>query len=212
MLSYRSMKKNKTINEDIAAPRWTRNAPEVDEDLPISKTQRKAEADAQQALGVRLCELPKSKLLQLNLPEALQEAVLESAKITANGAMRRHKQYLGKLMRDIDHKPIEEQLARWDGKHNEENARFHAMEAWRNRLLNDQNAVTEFFALYPQADIQQLRTLIRNTQKELAGNKPPKSSRELFKVIRALSEGVSQESLNDDDLSNFDEPNPSNIS
>jgi len=204
MLSYRSMKKNKTINEDIAAPRWTRNAPEVDEDLPISKTQRKAEADAQQALGVRLCELPKSKLLQLSLPEALQEAVLESAKITANGAMRRHRQYLGKLMRDIDPTPIEAQLARWDGKNNEENARFHAMEGWRTRLLNEQDAVTAFFALYPQSDIQQLRTLIRNAQKEAAANKPPKSSRELFKVIRALSEGESDDVIGDA-LSEFDE-------
>ncbi|MEK9826519.1 MAG: DUF615 domain-containing protein, partial [Methylotenera sp.] len=38
-------------------------------DLPPSKTQLKAEADAQQALGVRLTELSKETHLKLNLPE-----------------------------------------------------------------------------------------------------------------------------------------------
>ncbi len=187
------MKPNKSIKENTVQPTstkfgWTTAAPVVDENLPPSKTKLKEEADAQQALGVRLCELPKDKLLKLDLPEALFEAVMESKKITANGAIRRHKQYLGRLMRDIDTATIEDQLARWDGKHNEENARFHVMERWRTRLLADPNVVSEFLAAFPQADIQQIRTLIRNAQREEAANKPPKSSRELFKKIRELSE------------------------
>ncbi len=43
---------------------------------------------------------------------------------------------------------------------------------------------------YPRTDVQQMRTLIRNAQKEQAANKPPKSSRELFKMIRELAEGA----------------------
>lgn len=166
-------------------------AVEVEAELPISKTKLKAEADAQQALGVRLCELSKEKLAKLDLPEALLEAVLENKKITANGAMRRHKQYLGRLMRDIDTAPIEEQLAKWDGKHTAENAYFHGLERWRDRMMSDANVLNEFIAQYPKTDpldIQQLRTLIRNAQKELAASKPPKSSRELFKLLRALTQ------------------------
>jgi ribosome-associated protein len=49
-------------------------------------------------------------------------------------------------------------------------------------------ALQEFLAAFPQADIQQLRTLIRNAQREEASQKPPKSSRELFKLIREISE------------------------
>jgi len=158
-----------------------------DADLPPSKTQLKAEADAQQALGVRLTELSKDKLLKLNLPEEVFEAVLESRKITANGAIRRHRQYLGRLMREIDTAPIVEQLARWDGKHTAENAYFHGLERWRDRLINDSNAMSEFMALHASTDSQQLRTLIRNAQKELAANKPPKSSRELFKLLREIT-------------------------
>jgi ribosome-associated protein len=158
-------------------------------DLPPSKTKLKAEADAQQALGVRLCELPKDKLLKLNLPEDLFTAVQDFKKITANGAIRRHRQYLGRLMREIDTAPITEQLARWDGKHTAENAYFHGLERWRDRLINDtgSNVLSEFIALHPDTDSQQLRTLVRNAQKELAANKPPKSSREIFKLLRDIT-------------------------
>lgn len=154
----------------------------------ISKTKLKAEADAAQAIGKKLVDLPKDKLLKLNLPEALFEAVIEAKRITANGAIRRQMQYLGRLMRDIDAAPILDQLHRWEGKHNEENARFHGMERWRTRLLSDTQAISDFLVAYPQADSQQLRTLIRNVQREEAANKPPKSSRELFKLIRETIE------------------------
>lgn len=174
---------------------------------PISKTQLKAEADAQQALGVRLTELSKDKLLKLDLPDTVLAAVLESKKITANGAIRRHKQYLGRLMREMDNAPILEQLARWDGKHSAENAYFHGLERWRDRMIADVNAIAEFLTQFPQTDpqdIQQLRTLARNAQKELASAKPPKSSREIFKLLRAITspsadaEGVNKDLAEDD--------------
>lgn len=188
MLSYRSMKQNKTQDEAITQNHWTAKAPVADENELPSKTQLKAIADAQQALGVKLCDLPKDKLLQLKLPEALEEAVLESHRITANGAIRRHKQFVGKLMRDVDPDPIEVQLAKWEGKHSAENARFHSMERWRDRLIDDENALTDFLTQFPQADRQQLRALIRNAKKEVAANKPPKSTRELFKLVRFIIE------------------------
>ncbi len=163
------------------------NEPVSEADLLPSKTKLKAEADAQQALGVRLTELPKDKLLKLNLPEDLFTAILETKKITANGAIRRHRQYLGRLMREIDTAPITEQLARWDGKHTAENAYFHGLERWRDRLINDANALSEFITLHPSTDSQQLRTLIRNAQRELTTGKPPKSSREIFRVLREIT-------------------------
>jgi ribosome-associated protein len=181
-------KKSDVNAEQAEKQRWTITPPTLDDTLPPSKTKLKNEAEAQQALGVRLCELSKEKLLKLDLPESVYAAVVESKKITANGAIRRHRQYLGRLMREIDTAPIEEQLAKWDGKNQEENAKFHAMERWRTRLLGDANAVSEFLSAFPQADSQQIRTLIRNAQREHLANKPPKSSRELFKMIRELHE------------------------
>jgi ribosome-associated protein len=155
---------------------------------PLSKTKLKAEADAAQSIGKKLVDLPKDKLIKLNLPEALFDAVLEAKRLTANGAIRRQMQYLGRLMRDIDSAPIIEQLQAWEGKNTQENARFHSMERWRDRMIENADAVSEFLVAYPHTDSQQLRTLIRNAQKEAAANKPPKSSRELFKLIREIIE------------------------
>ena len=168
---------------------------------PISKTKLKAEADAAQNIGKKLIDLSKDRLIKLALPEALLDAVLEAKRLTANGAIRRQLQYLGRLMRDIDSAPIVEQLQAWEGKNTQENARFHTMERWRDRLIAEPAALQAFLALYPQADIQQLRTLIRNAQKELAAHKPPKSSRELFKLIRELSEDAPENTVeNETDL------------
>lgn len=169
------------------------NKPVVDEENITSKTKLKQAADAVQEVGRKLVDLPKEKLNKLNLEESLMDAVLEAKRITANGAIRRQMQYIGRLMRDTDVAPIIEQLTKWEGKNQEENARFHQMERWRTRLLESQEAVSEFLNLYPQADSQQLRTLIRNAQKEASLQKPPKSSRELFKRIRMLMEGVDAE-------------------
>ena len=190
-------------------PKKTTKNPELDNEVDLesdllpSKTKLKAEADAQQALGVRLTELPKDRLLKLNLPDDVTQAILDTKKITANGAIRRHRQYLGRLMREINTAPITEQLARWDGKHTAENAYFHGLERWRDRLITDNNALSEFIALHPSTDSQQLRTLIRNAQKELASNKPPKSSREIFKVLRDIT-SVDQSGNSDEDSETAD--------
>ncbi len=176
------------------------NDANLDADLPTSKTKLKAEADAQQALGVKLSALSKDKLNKLNLPEELLTAVLDTKKITANGAIRRHRQYLGRLMREVDTAPIIEQLSRWEGKNTAENAYFHGLERWRDRLISEPNALSEFMALHPNTDSQQLRALIRNAQKEHLANKPPKSSREIFKLLREItSSGTSTDSGESDE-------------
>jgi ribosome-associated protein len=164
----------------------------------ISKTKLKAEADAAQDIGKKLIDLPKDRLIKLNLPEALFEAVTEAKRITANGAIRRQKQYIGRLMRDIDIAPIVDQLQRWEGKHNEESAKFHTLERWRERLLTQETAVSEYIAANPQVDSQQLRTLIRNAQREEAAQKPPKSSRELFKLLREIAESNENDDIADE--------------
>jgi ribosome-associated protein len=171
-------------------------------DAPISKTKLKAEADAAQSIGKKLIDLSKDRLIKLALPEALFDAVLEAKRLTANGAIRRQLQYLGRLMRDIDSAPIVEQLQAWEGKNTQENARFHGMERWRDRLIAEPATLQEFLSAHPKAEIQQLRTLIRNAQKEAVANKPPKSSRELFKLIREISEATNPADTSPDESNN----------
>ncbi len=159
-----------------------------DQQEEISKTRIKQQMHELQELGEKLVELPKDKLNQLDLPESLRDAVLEARRITAHGGKKRQLQYIGKLMRSVDPEPIQVKLDQWSGNHAEETALLHRLENWRTRLIDDDNALSEFLTLHPDFDVQQLRTLIRNARKEAQQQKPPKSSRELFRTLR---EGLS---------------------
>lgn len=158
----------------------------MQEDEEISRSQRKRDVEALQEIGERLVTLNAARLAQLDIPDKLREAVREARRLSANGAIRRQKQYIGKLMRAVDPAPILAKFAEWDGKSREQAARFHELERWRDRLLADDKAVSELVMAHPRADVQRLRTLIRNAHKELAAARPPKSSRELFKALRHL--------------------------
>lgn len=191
------MKPNKTsqtLNTEQAGQEPTDQA-----DEPISKTKRKAAMDELQDIGATLIELPKEKLAKLDLPEILVDAIREAKRITANGATRRQLQYIGRIMRNVDTAPILDQLQRWEGKHTAENAYFHRLENWRTRLIAEEGLLSEFMLQYPNVDSQQIRTLIRNARREEAAKKPPKSSRELFKLLREITAESAQEALPDDD-------------
>lgn len=153
---------------------------------PVSKTQLKASAEALQDLGVKMIALPDSKLAQLPLSEDLLQAIKQAQKIKSNGALRRQRQYIGSLMRDIDAQPILTQFEKWEGKNQAENAFFHLLERRRDQLIQDDQALQTLIKEYPQLDIQNLRNLIRNARKEAQQNKPPKSSRLIFKYLREL--------------------------
>ncbi|MDP2832463.1 MAG: ribosome biogenesis factor YjgA [Pseudomonadota bacterium] len=153
-------------------------------DSPISKTRRKNEMNALQDLGVELVKLSRERLEKMDLPDRLLTELLEAQRLTANGAIRRQMQLIGKLMRDVESDPIAEQLALIKGESTAAKTEFHALEQWRERLLQDDAALTEWLARYPDADAQQMRQLIRNARKEAAESKPPKSSRQLFRLLR----------------------------
>jgi ribosome-associated protein len=76
--------------------------PTADAALTPSKSQRKRDAHALQALGVQLVALSTAQLARLDLPEPLHEAVLAAQRMRAHGARTRHLQYIGKLMRQIE--------------------------------------------------------------------------------------------------------------
>jgi len=168
--------------------------PQLDDDEEYderpSKTQRKNEMHALQDIGEELVELNNDRLRQLDLPESLLDAVTEARRIHARGARKRQMQYIGKLMRDIDPAPIQAKLDEWKGLNKEQIAKFHMIERWRDRLIADDQAISELARDFAAADIQKIRTLIRNARKEQANNQPPKSSRALFAELRGVMENA----------------------
>ncbi|SFE90726.1 ribosome biogenesis factor YjgA [Nitrosomonas sp. Nm166] len=163
------------------------NNPENDDkqDIAPSKTQRKKDMHALQEIGEQLVELDQKKLNEFDLPEILMDAIKQARTMQKHGARRRQMQYIGKLMRNIDVLPIQEKLNSWHQASLHQTAKLHQLERWRERLLTDEHALTEFAQKYPTADLQHLRLLIRNAQKEKAADKPPKSFRLLFQALQA---------------------------
>ncbi|MNE00026.1 hypothetical protein D3C80_924210 [compost metagenome] len=154
-----------------------------------SKSQVKRELHALVDLGERLTTLKPDLLAKLPLTDGMRRALADAPKHTANIARKRHLQFIGKLMRDQDTDAILVLLDQLDASTRQYNERFHNLERWRDRLIAGDDAVLEKFVVdYPDADRQQLRSLIRQAQHEVAQNKPPASSRKIFKYIRELDE------------------------
>ena len=164
---------------------------------PPSKSSRKREMHALQDLGEQLVALSSDRLKKMALPDALYEAV-RAAQGFKMEARRRQMQYVGKLMRKIDPAPIHAQLLVFSGKSATEVAKMHRLERLREQLLEDDKAIGTVVELWPQVDVQYLRTLRRNALKERETAKPPKAFREIFRVLRELQDA--QDAAAEDDV------------
>ena len=80
----------------------THPAPTADAPPRPSKSQRKRDAHALQALGAQLVALPPAHLARLALPDALHEAVVAAQGMRSHVARARQMQYIGKLMRQLE--------------------------------------------------------------------------------------------------------------
>lgn len=167
------------------------NHEEEDEEIIwVSKSEIKRDAEELKRLGAELVDLGKNSLDKIPLDERLRTEIELAQRIKKEGR-RRQLQLIGKLLRSIDVEPIRTALDKLKNRHNQQVALFHKLEMLRDRLIEKgDEAMTDVLALYPQADRQQLRSMIRNAQKEKAGNKPPKSARQIFQYLRELAEAV----------------------
>ncbi len=154
-----------------------------------SKSQRKREMTALQKTGEQLVNESADRIKRTPMPENLREAILECQRIRNHEGRRRQLQYIGKIMRSLDEEAIatiNRTIESWRGLSKADTLLMHALENQREKLLADERALTEFLHKYPQADIQQLRTLIRNAKKETAANKPPKAYREIYRLLKQI--------------------------
>jgi ribosome-associated protein len=153
--------------------------------LEISKSQRKREAHELLDLAKKLISMPKPKLVGLPMDQDLRDEVEFTRSIRAHGARKRQLMTVGKMLRKRDTGPLTDAVNNIDQKNRRVNARFHHIETWRDRLIegNDQ-ALSELFKQIPDINVQTLRQLIRNAQKEVKLGKPPVAVRKLFKLLR----------------------------
>ena len=162
---------------------------EFEEELPPSKSQEKRDCDALNKLGEELLKLKQEELNTMNLPEALADALLTAKKIQSRSGLKRQRQYIGKIMRQLNSDEIKQHLERIKDKHDTNTVQFRKVEQWRDRLLaDDKTTLSEIIEAHPETDRQHINQLIRQAKREIEQDKPPTSARKLFKYLRDLQE------------------------
>ncbi len=143
---------------------------ETDNDFDlISKSQRKRDADAMQALGQKLTELKPAQLAGLSVTDTLVSAIEEYNRLPKSfAAKNRQLQFIGRLMRESDYVAIAEEVAKLESPN-------YVSAKTKRKKLADKNAlallsqgdpvINELLAKHPSLDRQQLRQLHREYQK-----------------------------------------------
>ncbi len=155
----------------------------------VSKSQRKRDALALKALGKTLTELPLKDLEKLPLSVALFEAIVQ-AQSMQKGALKRQIGTIAKMMASEDSAKIKVELERLRQAYHGKVREFHQLEHWRDALLSgDTDILGQLRHQFEDFDIQYVRQLVRNAQKEASQQKTPKSARLLFQYLKQCQHG-----------------------
>jgi ribosome-associated protein len=154
-----------------------------DDDAP-SKSQRKRQAAAQQSLGEQLAELPPEALDTLDLPDRLRDALEQLRTISSHEARRRQRQFIGKLMRDLDPEPLQAFIDSHRRPSRESARLFGLTEEWRDRLVAEgDHAVQAFLSAYPKSDAAALVEAVVAAREGRSG-----AAKRLFRMLRPIVE------------------------
>jgi ribosome-associated protein len=158
-------------------------------DPPPSKTSRKRESRSLQELGEALIDLPPGEVDELDLPGRLREALEEARRIKSHEALRRQRQFIGRLMREIDAGPVRDFLDRRQAVRDSDTRVFHAAESWRRRLLQGEPDSIEQCAATLGLDQARLRNQVEAVFSAHSDTVRKGASRALF---RALHEAIAR--------------------
>jgi ribosome-associated protein len=173
--------------------------------VDMSKTDLKKHSDHLQDLGESMLTISASLMEKLQqthpMSEKLVDALVDVKRITNFEGRRRQMQYIGKLMRKLDEPTVAAIEAAIDEQRKpsaQATLALHQAEQWRDKLVADDEALTRWLQQDPDADVQQLRALIRQARKDQAAitERPGealrhgKAFREIFQMVKAvLSKG-----------------------
>jgi ribosome-associated protein len=154
---------------------------------PPSKSELKRRALAQQKLVDELLEMSDGELRRLDVTEATLTDLRQIRQMKPSHARNRSIKHLASRLLDNEREAASAYLENRKTRQADENRRFHQMEQWRDRLIEEGDAALgDLCNEYPQLDRQHLRTLIRTAQKERLTGKSVGAARKIFQEIRVL--------------------------
>lgn len=168
-----------------------RNPPDIREGR--GRSAKKREAQAIEALAVRLIGESEALCRRLSLPEELREGLDQARRITARVARKREIKHLSSLLRR-DEESVAAIRAALDAEGRSSRAErdlFHRIEELRDALCDPDrftDALANAAAEMPDLDSGTMTRLAKRVHK--TGDK--RASREIFRRLRALAEPSSQ--------------------
>jgi ribosome-associated protein len=154
-----------------------------------SKSARKREFEALQALADQMTGLSDQELRRLGVAQPLREAIARVRSMRPSGARNRQLKHCVRYMDNGDLDGLRAYLVDRQSQRVAANQVFHAIEGWRDRLTDEGDAaLAALFDAYPGLDRQRIRQLCRDAMRERVTGKPAGAGRRLF---RHLNEALS---------------------
>lgn len=162
-----------------------------------SRSQKKRESTALQKRGEELAALSPAVWKELPLTDAMGEALRHIRAIASREGLRRHMQYIGRLMRELDQGERDALLDALDALKyaaDKDADMMHRLEAMRDALLvadsaQREAAIARIASEHPGLDPARLRHLAEAATAEREKKRPPRHARELFRYLRSGLEG-----------------------
>lgn len=151
-----------------------------------SKSARKRQQLALQKLGEELIDLGDAELAAFGLDERIVDAVRAARSIRSHGALRRQKQLIGKLMRELDPEPIRAGLAALRADDLAAKRVFANAERWRDRLLREGVAAVAAFEAETGQQDAGLAGLLADYEVAISDRAEKTLRREIFRRVHEI--------------------------
>ena len=148
-----------------------------------SKSQRKREQTELQVIGEQLLDLPEDLLASLQLDERLIEALDNAKRMKSHEALRRQKQYIGRLMRDVDPEPVKALFAQLKADDRRQKRVFANAERWRDRLVQEGHDALHAFESETEQTDSVLAELLNQYARATSDRSETTTRRKIFRRV-----------------------------
>jgi ribosome-associated protein len=155
-------------------------------DSKPSKSARKRKQQELQSLGEQLILLGDDELASLALDERLSDAVRNARGMKARGALRRQKQLIGKLMRNLDPEQIRMALVELRADDARDKKLFARAEKWRDRLIREGAGALDDFTAETGTPDPDLRALLAKLDVAFSERDEKTARRKIFRRIHEI--------------------------
>jgi len=148
-----------------------------------SKSARKREALAFKSLADELLGLSDEARAGLGLDERLTDAIESARRMKSREALRRQKQFIAKLLMNLDTAPLRALIGRRDAAERRQQQHFHQAERWRDRLVRDRYAALEKFESAIGRQAAEVRVLLESLENATSDREEKGIRKSIFRTV-----------------------------